>query len=62
VLDRALKSLMVKGIIVLEPLSDKTYIRILNPEAVMTVEGGRKSRKKVRPTPPQVDDDSIMYR
>jgi hypothetical protein len=61
VLDRTLKSLIVKGIIVLEPLSDKTYIRLLNPEIAVTVEGRKKP--KPRKTPPvQADDDSIMYR
>ncbi len=63
VLDRSLKSLMVKGIIVLEPLSDKTYIRLLNPEMVMTVEGRKKPKhKKAMPAPSKLDDDSIMYR
>ncbi len=60
-LDRALKSLMVKGIIAFEPLSDKTYIRLLVPEIV--VESGRKGRsdKRRRPKKRPEDDDSIMY-
>jgi hypothetical protein len=59
VLDRALRSLVVKGIIVLEPLSDKTYIRLLNPE--IEVAGGEPKKPRHRPPPP-ADDDSIMYR
>jgi hypothetical protein len=43
----------------LEPLSDKTYIRLLNPE-IEVADGGRK-KPKHRPPPP-ADDDSIMYR
>lgn len=62
-LDRTLKSLMVKGIIALEPLSDKTYIRLLNPEMVVTVEKRKKpKRKKAVPIPSRSEDDSIMYR
>lgn len=62
VLERSLKGLMVKGIIVLEPLSDKTYIRLLVPEIVFEVDKktsgkGRKSRPRSEPGP----DDSIMY-
>jgi len=52
---------MVKGIIVLEPLSDKTYIRLLNPEMVLAVEG-RKKPKPRKASPVKHDDDSIMYR
>jgi hypothetical protein len=59
VLDRALRSLVVKGIIVLEPLSDKTYIRLLNPE--IEVASGEPKKPRHRPPPP-ADDDSIMYR
>ncbi len=59
VLERALKSLMVKGIVQLEPLSDKTYIRLLTPE--MVIEAG-PHKKTVRKQPPsKVSDDSIMY-
>ncbi|MBN1677376.1 MAG: hypothetical protein JW880_02445 [Candidatus Thermoplasmatota archaeon] len=60
-LDRALKSLMVKGIIAFEPLSDKTYIRLLVPEIV--VESGKKggSDRRKRPSRPPEDGDSIMY-
>lgn len=63
VLERALKALMVKGVIALEPLTDKTYIRLLVPEIVLDVEpkGTRKHKRKHRPAE-QTDDDSIMYR
>jgi len=54
---------MVKGIIALEPLSDKTYIRLLNPEMVVDVEKRKKPKpKKAVPVPSKPDDDSIMYR
>lgn len=61
VLDRALKALVVKGVIVLERLSDKTYIRLLAPEIDVDVVGRKRKGKRFRskPTP---DDDSIMYR
>ncbi|MFY9605149.1 MAG: hypothetical protein WAS24_00245 [Thermoplasmata archaeon] len=66
VLERSLKGLMVKGVIALEPLSDKTYIRLLVPEIVIDVDSkGRKKRKRSRPAPlkPADDvDDSMMYR
>lgn len=69
VLERSLKGLMVKGVIALEPLSDKTFIRLLVPE--MTVEVDRATRRKKRkmsslPREPEsggtITDDSIMYR
>jgi predicted transcriptional regulator len=62
VLERALKSLMVKGVIELEPLTDKTYIRLLAPEIMFDVDKKDRRRKKKSPpreTPPQ--NDSIMY-
>lgn len=62
VLERSLKALMVKGIIALEPLSDKTYIRLLVPEMVIETSASKKSRKsKKRSPPPQLDGDSYMY-
>jgi len=63
VLERSLKSLMVKGVIALEPLSDKTYIRLLVPEIVLEVDKP-KGKKKPRETPPPEESqlDSIMYR
>ncbi len=60
VLERSLKSLMMKGIIQLEPLSDKTYIRLLAPEIV--VENGPHKKTVRKQPPPKVTDDSIMYR
>ena len=63
-LERALKSLMVKGMIVLEPLSDKTYIRLLVPVPdVLVASEGKGRKKKARSQPRKLeDDDSIMYR
>jgi len=60
VCDRALKALIVKGVIVLEPLSDKIYIRLLAPNVEINVTG-RKGKAR-RYHPPQVDGDSMMYR
>ena len=60
-LERALKSLAVKGVIILEPLSDKTYIRLVSPEIDVNVERKKKPKKDSYATPP-MDDDSIMYR
>ncbi len=57
-LERSLKALMVKGVIQLEPLSDKTFIRLLVPEIVL--ETPDKERKK-RPPKDTSWDDSIMY-
>ncbi len=66
VLERSLKGLMVKGVIALEPLSDKTFIRLLVPEIVIDVDRkGKKKRGKGRGVPPagvESPDDSIMYR
>lgn len=62
VLERALKALMVKGVIELEPLTDKTYIRLLVPEIMFEVDKkdrGRKKKSAPSEAPPQ--DDSIMY-
>jgi len=60
VLERALKSLMVKGIIQFEPLSDKTFIRLLVPDIVAETGPHKKTVKKQPPA--KVSDDSIMYR
>jgi len=62
VLERALKALMVKGVIELEPLTDKTFIRLLVPEMIFEVDRNERRRKKKSPpseAPPR--DDSIMY-
>lgn len=55
---RALKSLMVKGLIAFEPLTDKTYIRLLSPD--MEVDEGGQGKKE----PPKAkgpDDDDYSY-
>jgi len=57
-LERSLKSLMVKGVVQLEPLSDKTFIRLLVPEIIFQTP--EKDRKK-RPPKDSSWDDSIMY-
>ena len=63
VLERSLKGLMVKGVIVLEPLSDKTYIRLLVPEIVFEVEKKASTKSKKSWSPPKLEtNDSIMYR
>ena len=59
VLERALKSLMVKGVVQLEPLSDKTYIRLLVPEVVFDTE--KKGKRKPPPPKDTSWDDAIMY-
>lgn len=61
VLDRTLKALILKGVIVLEPLSDKTYIRLLSPDVNVEVTG-RKSKRRRSSSGPRIEDDSIMYR
>lgn len=63
VLERSLKGLMVKGVVALEPLSDKTFIRLLVPELVFEVDKkaagkGKRPRKRTKPEL----DESIMYR
>jgi len=48
VLDRALRSLAIKGVIALEPLPDKTYIRLLMPGidvSPLVPKGGSRRRK-----------------
>jgi len=61
-LDRALKSLMVKGIIVLEPLSDKSYIRLLAPDIEIEFAGGKRKKPRPKDAEHPPEDDSIMYR
>lgn len=62
VLERSLKALMVKGVIALEPLTDKTFIRLLATDLILDKDG--KGHKKAIAKPGQkgrpVDD--IMYR
>ena len=50
-LERSLKGLMVKGVIALEPLSDKTYIRLLVPEVVFEVDKKTTGKGKKYPPP-----------
>lgn len=40
-LERALKSMVVKGVISLEPLSDKTYVRLLMSDVSVAPKGTR---------------------
>lgn len=57
---RALKSLVVKQVVALEPLTDMTYIRLLTPD--IDVEGGRRSRDTAENAKPcDHDDDSFTY-
>jgi hypothetical protein len=60
VLERALKSLIVKGVIELEPLSDKTYIRLLVPDVIVSVPNPRRKKKKAEPKK-RFHEDSYMY-
>ncbi|MGB2581607.1 MAG: hypothetical protein WBD03_03940 [Thermoplasmata archaeon] len=57
---RALKSLVVKQVVALEPLTDMTYIRLLTPD--IDVEGGRRSRDTAENAKHcDHDDDSFTY-
>lgn len=65
VLERALKSLVVKGVIQLEPLPDKVYVRLLiqNIDIKDVLKDGKQRRRRK----PSLDedrgqDDSLMYR
>ncbi|HIJ16665.1 MAG TPA: hypothetical protein HA364_02660 [Thermoplasmata archaeon] len=40
-LERSLKSMVVKGVITLEPLSDKTYVRLLMSDVSVAPKGKR---------------------
>lgn len=53
VLDRALKALAVKGVIALEPLPDKTYIRLLMPDIDLSGVVARKSGRRKRGKSPE---------
>jgi DNA-binding transcriptional ArsR family regulator len=64
-LDRALKSLMLKGIIALEPLTDKTYIRLLRMDIGFVGRSAvqRKAMKtKGASRRAEEDSDSYIYR
>ncbi len=40
-LDRTLRSMVVKGVVALEPLSDKTYVRLLMSDVSIASKGKR---------------------
>lgn len=40
-LERSLKSMVVKGVVALEPLSDKTYVRLLMSDVSVAPKGKR---------------------
>ena len=61
VLERTLKAMVLKGIIVLEPLEDKTYIRFIAENVDIEVTRKKGKRRANRPEK-RLDDDSIMYR
>lgn len=64
VLERTLQSMVMKGIIELEPLSDKTYIRLRASDIDVSklVPEGKKPKKQAKKEPGRSEDDSIMYR
>jgi len=63
VLERALKSLMLKGVLELEPLSDKTYIRLLSTNLDISVDRNHKKKRSKAPAPSvEARVDDIMYR
>lgn len=62
VLDRSLKGLMVKGIVALEPLSDKTFIRLLVPEIVLETDPKSRTKRRSKRKPSPEPDDYMMYR
>ena len=55
-LDRTLKGLVARGVLELEPLPDKTYIRLL-----VSIQGPKCGRSLATGAEPG-DDDSIAYR
>lgn len=62
VLERSLKALMVKGVIAFEPLSDKTYIRLLVPDLVLEKDGKERKKAAHGPVPKEPPSDDLMYR
>jgi len=54
---RALKSMVVKGVVALEPLADKTYVRLLMSDVTVAQKGKRPK------TGDEPDDfyDALMY-
>jgi len=59
VLQRVLKSLMLKGVLELEPLSDKTYIRLLTPEANLPAK--KKDKRPKTGDDPEDFYEALMY-
>jgi DNA-binding MarR family transcriptional regulator len=57
-LQRILNSLVVKGIVQLEPLEDKTYIRLLVPEIDVTKKRGKRPKTG---HDPEDFYDALMY-
>jgi predicted transcriptional regulator len=53
--ERALKGLMLQGIIVFEPLTDKTYIRLLVPDINLDSVGSNKGKTRV----PRDESDDV---
>jgi predicted transcriptional regulator len=59
-IELALRGLMLKGIIAFEPLTDKTYIRLLVPDINLDPEPSRKAAARAPPEEP--DDVANSYR
>lgn len=53
--ERALRSLMLHGIIAFEPLTDKTYIRLLIPDIDLDSTGSKKTKAAV----PRDESDDV---
>ncbi len=59
-IELALRRLMLKGVIAYEPLTDKTYIRLLMPDIDLDAGNSKKARQ---PPQPVADDDAdFSYR
>ena len=56
-LDRTLKSMVLKGVIELEPLSDKTYVRLLMSDVTVAPKG----RRPKTGDGPEDKYDALMY-
>ena len=56
-LDRTLKSMVLKGVIELEPLSDKTYVRLLMSDVSIAPKG----RRPKTGDEPEDKYDALMY-
>lgn len=56
-LDRTLKSMVLKGVIELEPLSDKTYVRLLMSDVTIAPKG----RRPKTGDEPEDKYDALMY-